>query len=275
MVNDDGRKIKSRQGEIRKVLQDIIRGEVLPRVFETSTLSIENKYLNRRVVSNDVAVRFQTFILDQDIPACLELVQEQIASGFSLRELCMGLFSETARELGESWLRDELGFVEVSIGLGSLHIIVHKLAARDSDAISSDVRHNILLASLPEEQHQLGPLIVSKIFEMEGWLVTGGPDCHTGEHLNILASQTWFDVIGLTASTENLALALKSEIGDLRKVSLNRDVLVMVGGNGFANHPGISKDIGADGLADDADNAIAKATSLLRELEIRQRDIAK
>ena len=267
MTDDKLNTIEVRQGRIREVLQEIIRGEVLPRVFETNTPPNENRDFDTSHLPTETVQRFQQLVLEQDVPACLELVHQLEASGFSLRSLCLGLFTDTAREFGERWLRDELGFAEVTIGLGTLHIIVHQLAAVDKTIDPSGNRHHILLASPPGEQHLLGILIVSKVFEMEGWLVTGGPDLRTGTELKEIVGKTWFDIIGLTASTEERAMALKPEILDLRSASLNQSVQVLVGGNGFSNHPGISRDIGADDLADDAEDAIIKATMLLDALE--------
>lgn len=267
MTDDKLNTIEVRQGRIREVLQEIIRGKVLPRVFETDSPPNDKGENILSHVPPETVQRFQQLVLEQDIPACLELVHQLEASGITLRTLCLGLFTDTAREFGERWLRDELGFAEVTIGLGTLHIIVHQLAAVDKTIDPSGNRHHILLASPPGEQHLLGILIVSKVFEMEGWLVTEGPDLQTGADLKEIVGKTWFDIIGLTASTEERAIALKPEILSLRAASLNQDVQVLVGGNGFANHPGISRDIGADDLADDADDAIIKATFLLDALE--------
>lgn len=261
-----------RQQKFRKILKHVLTSEVIPRVFDASGGTSElPREIEARLSSNDI-VEFRRLVLNGEHDACMKFVQTKIDNGLSLKALCLGLFTMTARELGELWLADELNFAEVTMGLGTLHILVHQFSATESSFKSVGARHNIILASAPSEQHAFGVLVVSKIFEMEGWLVTGGPEMHTGEDLTTLVGKTWFDIIGLTASTEDVAHGLKQEIENLRNASLNPDVFVIVGGNGFANHPSISQAIGADDFAIDADDAVIKAESLLHDMQVRNED---
>lgn len=263
--DDRKRAVREQQLTFRNILQGVLKNEVIPRVFDANgppqDLPAE---IDSENLSQDVRA-FQEIMLAGDYPSCFDFVKARIDGGASLRALCLGLFTTTAREFGERWLRDEISFVDVTTGLGTLHVLLHQLSARDPSIGSAGGQHNIILASSPTEQHSFGILIVSKIFEMEGWLVTGGPELHTGEDLNWLVGKTWFDIIGLTASTEEGAYGLEDEIERLREASLNPSVRVMVGGNGFANHPGISRIIRADELAMDAEDAIVKARAFLRD----------
>lgn len=268
--NPDGeqaRSVTDHQRKVRNILKGILKQEVIPRVFDTNVTptGLPKEIANK--LSDDDIGEFQSLILDDDHAACMEYVQSRIDNGMPLRALCLGLFTASARELGERWQRDELSFAEVTLGLGTLHILVHQFSARDRSIAAAGERHNIILAGAPKEQHAFGVLIVSKIFEMEGWLVTGGPDMHTGADLTSIVRKSWFDIIGLTASNEENAHELEEEIVKLRKASLNPSVCVMVGGNGFANHPEIFRTIGADELASDADDAIRKARAFLLETE--------
>lgn len=258
--------ILERQRKFRTILKRVIRSEVIPRIYDVSGGPDElPPTLEAHLSDNDLA-EFKNLILAEDHKDCVQFVQAKIDNGLSLRSICLGLFTLTARSLGEDWLADDLSFVEVTTGLGTLHVLVHQFSARDRNVRFAGPRHNIILASAPSEQHAFGILIVSKIFEQEGWLVTGGPDTHTGADLTSLVGKTWFDIIGLTASSEQVARSLKDEVQRLRNVSLNPSVRIIVGGNGFANHPGIFLEIGADALAADADDAVLKAEAMLEEL---------
>lgn len=255
--------VEGRQQKLRKILNSVLTGDVLPKVFEASGGDTATKQRMERQTLD----AFRHFVLEGDRGDCIEFVQGFIDSGTSLRSMCLGLFTVTAQELGELWDADTLSFAEVTMGLGRLHELVHHFSAVDISLKSPRTRHNILLASAPAEQHAFGVLLVSKIFEMEGWLVTGGPDLHTGEDLTALVSRSWFDIVGLSASTEDMAYSLSPEIEKIRAASLNPDVFVMVGGSGFASSAEAVRLFGADELAQDADDAILKARALLRDRE--------
>lgn len=271
--SDDGshgqkKSVVYRQKKLREILNRVLTGEVIPRVYEASGApSAPQDGTDEKTVQ-----AFCHCILEGDEGDSIAFVQQRIDAGASLRALCLGLFTVTALELGEMWSDDELSFAEVTIGLGRLHKLVHQFSALDSALHSPGARHNIILASAPAEQHAFGVLLVSKIFEMEGWLVTGGPDLRTGNDLTALISKSWFDVVGLSASSEGLAYTLRSAIETVRAVSLNPDVFVMVGGAGFSSGTVTAADIGADDLAKDADEAIKKARSLLNGLEARTKN---
>lgn len=253
------RDIVQRQKKLRDILSRVLTGEVIPRVFEANGGAAK---LNS-VLDRNARDEFRACVLKGPLDACADFVQKRIDEGVSLRSMCLGLFTLTAQELGELWDADIISFAEVTIGLGRLHKLVHHFSALDADLKSAGVRHNIILASAPEEQHAFGVLLVSKIFEMEGWLVTGGPDLHTGADLVSLVHESWFDIIGLSASSKTLAQSLKQDIAKMRKASLNPDVFVIVGGAGFADAPELIEEIGADDVANNADDAILKARELL------------
>jgi methanogenic corrinoid protein MtbC1 len=48
------------------------------------------------------------------------------------------------------------------------------------------------------------------------------------------------------------------------RTPLNESISVIVGGHAFAGHPGLSEEVGADDMAIDAMDAIAKAERLLK-----------
>lgn len=261
-VNGDirqARDIVQRQKKLRDILSRVLTGEVIPRVFEANGGAAK---LNS-VLDREARDEFRACVLKGPLDVCADFVQKRIDEGVSLRSMCLGLFTLTAQELGELWDADIISFAEVTIGLGRLHKLVHHFSSLDGELNSAGGRHNIILASAPEEQHAFGVLLVSKIFEMEGWLVTGGPDLHTGTDLVSLVRESWFDIIGLSASSKTLAESLKADIAKMRKASLNPDVFVIVGGAGFANDPGLIEAIGADDVAKNADDAILKAREML------------
>lgn len=122
---------------------------------------------------------------------------------------------------------------------------------------------SIVLANAPSEQHAFGLSVVAKVFEFEGWTVSGGPHLQAGEQLEKLVSSNSFEVAGISATTPENARALSSKIENLRRASSNPRIVVIVGGGGFAEDPGLFREIGADDVAIDANDAVIKARALL------------
>jgi methanogenic corrinoid protein MtbC1 len=208
--------------------------------------------------------RFEVIVLYSDTFDCFSFVSALRERGVSLPDIYLGLFQPVAEHLGQRWEEDSLSFVEVTRAIGHMQTLVRTLGADGKAPHPIDAAHRIALASPSNEQHALGMLIVSQLFEMEGWEVEGGSQLTTGQPLANLVHDEWFGVVGLSASSEESARRLKSVIDDLRQASANESISVIVGGQGFANHPELSDEVGADGMAFDAMDAIAKAEQLLK-----------
>ena len=256
-------RVKVHQTYFDKVIRNVLESEVVPQLAGQKLLDRGGSSVQAKPVSAGQQIKdnlnFEEIILNGHYADSVDFVQTKLAGGISFRSICLGLFTTVARILGERWAADEISFVDVTRGLGKLHALVHEFADHNKkpDEISSGNR--IIFANGPLEQHAFGLLLISEVFRMEGWQVTGGPSLVVGDELNRIIHDSWFDVIGLSASTEAGAFDLEEAIKTIRKASSNPAVAVLVGGHGFSEHPEISNSIGADGVADDADEALRKA----------------
>ncbi len=263
---------------LKDVLKRVVKADVVPRLVladkallqasSTGTMRHAAADQTGRKPTASEAEAFQVLVLHRDTFECFEFVNRLREKGISLPDLYLGLFSPLARELGTRWENDELSFVDVTKAMGRLQSLVHTFSQSGQTLHPIDAAHRVVLASSPEEQHVLGMLIVSKLFEMDGWEVSGGPGMTTGPRLNNLVHDEWFGVVGLTASSEERAIQLKKAIDEIRRTSRNQGVCVIVGGHGFDEHPEISADIGADELVTDAADAVTKAEKLIASHEL-------
>lgn len=262
---DTHQAVHNQQQHFHAILASVVSEAVIPKVYEAHGGDMPSAGDLLSGTDRRTLAEFAALLLSAQHDDIMAYVEHMLQNGTSVRGICLGLFADTARYFGEMWEADELSFAEVTMGLGALHMLVHQVSKRSTDIAQSSSQHTIVLASAPSEQHAFGVLLVSKIFELEGWLVSGGPELHTGDELQALVRKDWFDVIGLTASSEGLAQSLKPDITALRAASLNTDVAIMVGGAGFVDDPSLSDTIGADILAMNADDAVAKANRVVAE----------
>lgn len=251
---------------LRHALERIVKSEVIPQLIlaeKTALKAGPTAVAPSRSATTEEIDAFQVLVIHRNTSDCFDFVDALKAGGLSLRSIYLGLFAPVAKQLGTKWDNDELSFVDVTIALNRLHTLVHDFADQTEAASPLDAAHRIVLASSPDEQHALGMLIVSELFRMKGWDVSGGPGLAVGRDLNAMVSDNWYGVVGLSAGTEEKARQLKNEIDAIRRSSRNKAVSVLVGGPGFLEHPEISLAIGADGVAGDADDAVAKAEGML------------
>jgi MerR family transcriptional regulator, light-induced transcriptional regulator len=251
---------------LRQALESVVKSEVIPQLIlaeKGALLTSHPRKVESRAATTAEVDAFQVLIIHRNTSDCFEFVSALRNGGLSLRSIYLGLFAPVAQQLGSKWDNDELDFVDVTIALSKLQTLLHDFAEPTDHFGPLDAARRIVLASSPDEQHALGMLIVSELFRMKGWDVSGGPGLAVGSDLNSMVNDNWYGVVGLSAGTEERAHQLKNEIDSIRRASRNQSISVLVGGPGFSEHPEISMSIGADGVAGDADEAVSKAQGMI------------
>lgn len=192
-----------------------------------------------------------------------ELVDELLASGRSVQSIYLDLLAPAARALGELWVEDTCDFVEVTLAVGRLQLVLRDLSQMFvRDRPEEDVAGRVLLACVPGEQHSLGLFMVAEFFVRDGWEVHVGPPL-SDEELLADVSAEWYDIVGFSVSCDSRLDHLKREIRKVRHASKNRDVIILAGGRAFNEQPGLLARIGADASAVNAELAPEKARQML------------
>jgi hypothetical protein len=73
----------------------------------------------------------------------------------------------------------------------------------------------------------------------------------------------WYDVVGFSIASDIHIAPLSKRIVGVRRASRNRHIAVMIGGPAFLRRPGLVTELGADGAAVDAQDAVHQATLLV------------
>jgi len=206
---------------------------------------------------------FVRVVLDADDAGVLRYIAELQAGGVAVESIYLDLLAPTARALGEMWVDDECTFVDVTLGVSRLQLVLRDLSQMFvRDRAESALAGRVLLACMPGEQHSLGLFMVAEFFIRDGWGVRVGPPL--AEH-DLLADvrSSWYDVVGFSVSCDSRIDQLKREIGRVRKASRNPRLLVMAGGNAFNVQPDLVARVGADASAVNAELAPERARQLM------------
>jgi methanogenic corrinoid protein MtbC1 len=188
--------------------------------------------------------------------AAAELVLDARRNGMSIDMVYFGYLAASARRLGERWDEDRTTSAQMTIAAGRMYAIMRGLRqsfASDQYLTADHVR--ALFASTPGETHTLGVTMAADFFRRRGWQI----DLRTGlTHHELLsaAEQAACPVIGVSASSERMVFPLARLIVALRITS--PAAWIMVSGKIIDLVPDILTLVDADGVAPDAETALAQ-----------------
>ena len=204
-------------------------------------------------------------VLRGDLAAAADFLGSLQSRGVPTESLYLDLLSLAARHFGQMWESEEADFVDVTLALHRLQKLAHDLSGDfigSGDDQASPDGPRALCVALPGEQHVFGAQLVGEFLRRARGDVWDAPGATERDILS-LAEREWFALVGVSISTAGQFDALAALVRQLRRVSLNPDLRVMVGGRPFEEHPEWAALVGADATARDGREAVAKAQGLL------------
>lgn len=241
-----------------------IEGEIVPRLVLVRRVTRTSRVIEGRIRApddTDVA-ELVRLLLAHDVQVAAGYVASLRQQGASLEGVCLKLLAPAARELGLMWEKDECDFMQVTVGLCRLHQVLRDISAEwRADDLSAGVDKTILLAPVPGEQHTFGIMLVAHFLRQAGWEVWHEfPE--TPAQLLEAVRRSWFAVVGLSVGCDSRLEEVANLIKDVRTVSHNRAIGVLVGGPVLVANPEVARLIGADGTAADGQCAVSQAERL-------------
>lgn len=246
----------------QRSLAQTIESEVIPRLMLSHRVSRAAAYAGSDHVSPEDVAECCRLVLEHDIAVSQQFINLLMARGVPPEALYLDLLAPTARLLGEMWKADMCDFTDVTVGLSRLQLLLHAISPQfDNEVTDKFCDRRILLMPVPGEQHTLGIMLVEEFFRREGWDCSSGMPKSQRDIVRRVKSER-FDVVGLSVSCVVLLDQLAAVIQAIRAASLNRQVLIMVGGQVFLERPEYAAQIGADATAVDGRQALLQLRSL-------------
>lgn len=252
----------------RKVdrLVSTLERDVIPRLVQAHRAILAPAAIDRapgQAVAPDDISTVTALALRGDPAEIMAYVEALQARGVALEHIYLDLLGPVAQRLGTMWEEDACDFGTVTIGLSALqHVVLQssrqfwRMSRRDHPM------RRVALAPTPGEQHTFGLLIVAEFFRRSGWDVWSG----TGLGNGAIAAQVHaerYAVAGFTLAGEDHVSRLAGIIRQVRQVSMNRGIGILVGGPLFIAHPELVLEVGADATAADGPQAVLLAETLL------------
>ncbi len=258
-------------------LDRMIKSEIVPRLMMlykdgTTDHSISDNAFSLTEADHE---NFRATLIHSGGAAAHKQVVDFLNQGLSRKSLFLDLLSSAARDLGADWDADRLDFSDVTVGLCRLHEILRVHASANTIAVDRSglpgwdealiddhpVRDRrkidqtrgknkkslrpthspkrILLATPAGEQHIFGLSIAAEMFRAAGWFAAIEPGSAQSTTQRALREKA-FDVLGFSATGRVSIAGLAEEIRNLRAVSQNQDIRVIVGGHFVFEHADIS-----------------------------------
>ncbi len=252
------------------VLARAIELEIIPRLMLAHKQIRASQLLpgsGVRTITEAEVVEFATITVRHDCSVAQAFTEALVSQGATYEQLFVELLAPAARKLGELWESDYFSFSDVTIGLSRIQQLVHEVGpGLDTEADATQGLASALLVPMPGEQHSLGVLLVEEFFRRAGWSVWTPQNVTSGQ-LVAIVRQEHFDMVGISVTCEVETQRLAALVDSIRSASLNKGLLVMVGGRFVNEHPELVAEVGAD--ATDIDGT--QATGRLEELSTRLR----
>lgn len=154
-------------------------------------------------VSSESLAAFCDTLVHSDPAAAFSFITARREEGVSRDGIYFGYIAAAAEKLGELWDKDQLTFVDVTVGTGHLYALLRALRTEGhASRPALDPRKSAVFATVPGEDHGIGITIAADLFREAGWEI----DLQTvTDHDSLLAhierTSPW--IIGLSLSTEH------------------------------------------------------------------------
>ena len=244
----------------------ILETQIIPHLLKADRIRKRHLTLvpsSRALPSQNELEIFVNLCISQDQKVSQAFVDHFLEKGLNKEDIFLELIAPAARYLGSQWDDDRMDFSQVNLGLVRLHTIANEIrfAHTDSQLVKGKT-HRVLIASAPGSLHMLGTSIVAEFFRKEDWQVVVVVSSSANELVQAVSNE-WFDVIGLSISIEQQLTNLADLIDQLKRLSLNPRLAVLLGGPIFSFKELLASHFGADDICVNAKHAVCLATSLL------------
>ena len=248
---------------VRVVLKSMLEIDLISRLMNAhrSPLASTSGTAGAAAVSNPMVIdtaQVQALVdvsLNGEAQSARELVSGLRDRGASLESIYLDLITPAARHIGAMWEADTCDFVQVTLALLRIQQVMYDLSPdfiRDGAEPSS---RRALIVPAPGSHHTLGAAMVADFFRHDGWDVLSSHEFSRADVLRALR-QEWFDVVAVSISAPNQLASTGALISDIRKLSSNKGILVMVGGPLAQSVPDLASRVGADCVSLDAKQAV-------------------
>lgn len=202
-------------------------------------------------------VRFRNALLSGDHGFCLKEARRILTEGGGVSELYLHIIQPSLYEIGRLWEMGEISVAEEHLASA---VAGRVMAAFYAEIASSEKsRKSCVVTAVTNEHHEIGARMVADLLEGDGWEVH-----YLGSNIEIEGALLFINkmkpfFVALSSALPFTLEGVAEMITALRGDPETSGVKIMVGGLAFSGTGDFWKELGADGFAGDAAEAVKLA----------------
>ena len=244
--------------KVQDLIADALANEIIPSIISSkAAMSSQKNYSplsNKR--NEQFLAEFSNILISGDKDVAVRMTQDFLRDQPSVTNLFLGLYTNSARLLGEMWVQDLCSFGDVTIGLTVLHDLVRQNTQRlrlELEPTKHEV--TLCLSPIPGQEHVFGAFMLEAFLLAKGYNVETSLAQTREIFLNHVATKE-YSMIALSVAENEQVKECKKLIQSIRNMSLNQDIKILVGGYPFIVNDDLYLEVGADATADNAMQAL-------------------
>ncbi len=208
-----------------------------------------------------LARQFLDHLLEGDRRGAVRLVDQAIEDGVPIKAMYLDVFQCSQRELGRLWQLNQITVAQEHFCTAATLTTMNQFYRAILDTPRNGRR--IVCCCPAGDLHEIGLRIVADLFELEGWdsdFIGANTPGH--DFLNTI-ERAPPDVIAISATMTYHVDQVRALVQGVRARPALSGVPILVGGRPFLISEGLWQQVGADGWASDALQAVEVASRLV------------
>ena len=243
--------------EMSSVTQEYI--DAAATRIEHESLS-QSSFITEDLPLHDLATRYLNALLCGERHLASNMILEAVEKGASIKDIYLYVFQRSQYEIGRLWHLNIASVAQEHYCSAATQLIMSQLYQYIFS--SEKTGRRLVAACVGGELHEIGIRMVADFFEMDGWdTYYMGANTPTSTIIEAIDSHQP-DVLAISASMPFHRKTLKELIATVRDHDTDGRVKILVGGYALRSSQDLWIKLGADGFADDAQQAVSLANRI-------------
>ncbi len=210
---------------------------------------------------HELAESYLNALLRGDRHQAGELVMTAVEAGTPIKQIYLDVFQPVQREIGRLWQTNRISVAQEHYCTAATQLIMSQLYPRIFSGERVD--RSMVATCVGGELHEIGVRMVADFFEMEGWdTYYLGANTPTEGVLSTVEQRNP-DILAISTTITMHVSEVAVLIEQVRANGAGVDVNILVGGYPFNTSSQLWCQVGADGYAADAQDALQVAEKIL------------
>jgi MerR family transcriptional regulator, light-induced transcriptional regulator len=194
-------------------------------------------------------------LLNADRYLASQMIVDKVANSEDVKAIYLNVFQTSLREIGRLWQTGQISVAQEHYCTAATQMIMSQLYPYIFTTEKNGL--SLVATCVSGELHEVGIRMIADFFEIGGWdTYYLGANTPAKSLLTTIEEQE-ASILAISASMFYNVDAVAELISHVRTSKLTRDVTILVGGYPFLISPDLWKQVGADGFAKDAEEALA------------------